>query len=68
MDPNRLTEKAVEVLRQAQGLTRRRGQALLEVEHLAVALLAQAGRGRRARGGGRPPGGGRVTPFEEVVA
>src|SRR5689334_10852348 len=41
MDPNRLTEKAQDVIRQAQGLAQRHGQSQIEVEHLAAALLAQ---------------------------
>ena len=43
MDVNRLTEKAQEVLRQAQTLAQRHGQQQIEVEHLALALLSQDG-------------------------
>ena len=43
MDLNRLTEKAQDVIRQAQSLAQRGGQSQIDVEHLAVALLAQDG-------------------------
>jgi ATP-dependent Clp protease ATP-binding subunit ClpB len=43
MDPNRLTEKAQEVIRQAQSLAQRLGHPQIDAEHLAVALLAQDG-------------------------
>jgi ATP-dependent Clp protease ATP-binding subunit ClpB len=43
MDLNRLTEKAQDVIRQAQSLAQRRGQSQIDVEHLAAALLAQDG-------------------------
>src|SRR4029453_13132226 len=43
MDLNRLTEKAQDVIRGAQGLGERRGHAQIDVEHLAVALLSQDG-------------------------
>jgi ATP-dependent Clp protease ATP-binding subunit ClpB len=43
MDLNRLTEKAQDVIRQAQSLAQRAGQSQIDVEHLAVALLAQDG-------------------------
>jgi ATP-dependent Clp protease ATP-binding subunit ClpB len=43
MDVNRLTEKAQDALRQAQTLAQRHGQQQIELEHLAVALLAQDG-------------------------
>src|SRR5688572_12299421 len=43
MDLNRLTEKAQDAIRQAQGLAQRGGQSQIEVEHLAVALLTQDG-------------------------
>jgi ATP-dependent Clp protease ATP-binding subunit ClpB len=43
MDLNRLTEKAQDVMRQAQSLAQRRGQSQIDVEHLAAALLAQDG-------------------------
>jgi len=43
MDVNRMTEKAQDVLRQAQTLAQRHGQQQIEVEHLAVALLSQDG-------------------------
>jgi ATP-dependent Clp protease ATP-binding subunit ClpB len=43
MDPNRLTEKAQDAIRQAQSLAQRHGQSQIEVEHLALALLAQDG-------------------------
>jgi ATP-dependent Clp protease ATP-binding subunit ClpB len=43
MDPNRLTEKAQDAIRQAQSLAQRHGQSQIEVEHLALALLTQDG-------------------------
>ena len=43
MDVNRLTEKAQEALRQAQGLAQRHGHPQVDVEHLALALLTQDG-------------------------
>ena len=43
MDLNRLTEKAQDVIRGAQALAQRRGQAQIDVEHLAAALLGQDG-------------------------
>jgi ATP-dependent Clp protease ATP-binding subunit ClpB len=43
MDPNRLTEKAQDAIRQAQSLAQRHGQSQIEVEHLVLALLAQDG-------------------------
>ena len=43
MDPNRLTEKAQEAIRQAQSLAQRHGQSQIEVEHVALALLGQDG-------------------------
>jgi ATP-dependent Clp protease ATP-binding subunit ClpB len=43
MDANRLTEKAQDALRQAQMSAQRQGQQQIELEHLAVALLAQDG-------------------------
>jgi len=43
MDLNRLTEKAQDVIREAQALAQRRGHAQIDVEHLAVALLSQDG-------------------------
>src|SRR5437867_2450316 len=43
MDLNRLTEKAQDVIRGAQVLAQRRGDAQIDVEHLAVALLNQDG-------------------------
>ncbi|HWN53656.1 MAG TPA: ATP-dependent Clp protease ATP-binding subunit, partial [Methylomirabilota bacterium] len=43
MDLNRLTEKAQDVIRQAQSLAQRGGQSQIDVEHLAVSLLAQDG-------------------------
>jgi ATP-dependent Clp protease ATP-binding subunit ClpB len=43
MDPNRLTEKAQEAVRQAQSLAQRHGQSQIEAEHLALALLGQDG-------------------------
>ena len=43
MDPNRFTEKAQEVIRQAQSLAQRLGHPQIDAEHLAVALLAQDG-------------------------
>ena len=43
MDPNRLTEKAQEAVRQAQSLAQRHGQPQIDAEHLAVALLGQDG-------------------------
>jgi ATP-dependent Clp protease ATP-binding subunit ClpB len=43
MDLNRLTEKAQDAIRQAQSLAQRHGHPQIDVEHLAVALLAQDG-------------------------
>ena len=43
MDPNRMTEKAQDSIRQAQALAQRGGQSQIEPEHLAVALLSQDG-------------------------
>jgi ATP-dependent Clp protease ATP-binding subunit ClpB len=43
MDPNRLTEKAQDALRQAQTMAQREGQTQIEPGHLAVALLEQDG-------------------------
>ena len=43
MDPNRMTEKAQDAVRQAQSLAQRQGQQQIEVEHLAAALLGQDG-------------------------
>ncbi len=43
MDPNRLTEKAQDAIRQAQSLAQRHGQSQIEAEHLALALLGQEG-------------------------
>jgi ATP-dependent Clp protease ATP-binding subunit ClpB len=43
MDLNRLTEKAQDAIRQAQALAQRHGHPQIDVEHLAVALLAQDG-------------------------
>src|SRR5688500_1590415 len=43
MDPNRLTEKAQDAVRQAQSLAQRHGHSQIDVEHLAVALLSQEG-------------------------
>ena len=43
MDPNRMTEKAQDAVRQAQTLAQRHGQSQIEPEHLAVALLTQDG-------------------------
>ncbi|HWC03606.1 MAG TPA: ATP-dependent chaperone ClpB [Methylomirabilota bacterium] len=43
MDLNRLTEKAQDVIREAQSLAQRHGHPQIDVEHLAVALLAQDG-------------------------
>src|SRR5512132_4528194 len=43
MDPNRLTEKAQEAIRQAQNLAQRHGHQQIDAEHLAVALLSQEG-------------------------
>src|SRR4051812_27043898 len=43
MDPNRLTDKAQEAVRQAQTLAQRHGQSQIEAEHLALALLTQEG-------------------------
>ena len=61
MDPNRLTEKAQDAMRQAQSMAQREGQTQIEPEHLAVALLEQdggvacsrRGEGRRQRGDAR---------------
>src|SRR5213594_1675855 len=43
MDLNRLTEKAQDVIRQAQALAQRHGHQQIDAEHLAVALLTQDG-------------------------
>jgi ATP-dependent Clp protease ATP-binding subunit ClpB len=43
MDPNRLTEKAQDAVRAAQGEAQRHGQQQIEAEHLATALLGQDG-------------------------
>ncbi|MCI0545851.1 MAG: AAA family ATPase, partial [Candidatus Rokubacteria bacterium] len=43
MDPNRLTEKAQDAIRQAQSLAQRHGHQQIDVEHLALALLSQEG-------------------------
>src|ERR1700730_13571003 len=43
MDPNRLTEKGQEAVREAQSLAQRHGQSQIDAEHLAVALLSQDG-------------------------
>jgi ATP-dependent Clp protease ATP-binding subunit ClpB len=43
MDINRLTEKAQEALRAAQGEATRQGHQQVDVEHLLLALLAQEG-------------------------
>ena len=43
MDPNRLTEKAQEVIHQAQSLAQGHGHPQIDAEHLAVALLTQDG-------------------------
>jgi ATP-dependent Clp protease ATP-binding subunit ClpB len=43
MDLNRLTEKAQDAIRQAQSLAQRHAHPQIEVEHLAMALLAQDG-------------------------
>jgi ATP-dependent Clp protease ATP-binding subunit ClpB len=43
MDPNRLTEKAQDAVRQAQSLAQRHGHSQIDVEHVALALLAQDG-------------------------
>src|ERR1700687_1988180 len=43
MDPNRLTEKGQEALREAQSLAQRQGHSQIDAEHLAVALLSQDG-------------------------
>jgi ATP-dependent Clp protease ATP-binding subunit ClpB len=43
MDPNRLTEKAQDVVRQAQSAAQRQGHSQIEAEHLAVGLLEQEG-------------------------
>ena len=44
MDPNRMTEKAQDAIRQAQNLAQSGRQSQIDAEHLAVALLV---RGRR---------------------
>jgi ATP-dependent Clp protease ATP-binding subunit ClpB len=41
VDPNRLTEKAQEAIRQAQTLAQGQSHPQIEVEHLAMALLGQ---------------------------
>jgi ATP-dependent Clp protease ATP-binding subunit ClpB len=43
MDPNRMTEKAQDAVRQAQSTAQRQGQSQIDAEHLAVALLSDAG-------------------------
>jgi ATP-dependent Clp protease ATP-binding subunit ClpB len=43
MDASRLTEKGQEAIRQAQNLAQRHGHPQIDVEHVAVALLAQDG-------------------------
>ena len=43
MDPNRLTEKAQDAVRQAQSIAQRQGQQEIDAEHLALALLTQDG-------------------------
>jgi ATP-dependent Clp protease ATP-binding subunit ClpB len=43
MDPNRMTEKAQDSIRQAQNLAQKGGQSQIEAEHMAVALLAEDG-------------------------
>ena len=43
MDPNRLTEKAQDVMRDAQTQAQRQGHSQIESEHLAVALLEEDG-------------------------
>jgi ATP-dependent Clp protease ATP-binding subunit ClpB len=43
MDPNRMTEKAQDAIRQAQSLAQRHGQQQIEAEHLALALVTQDG-------------------------
>ena len=43
MDPNRMTEKAQDAIRQAQSLAQRQGQSQIDAEHLAVALLSEDG-------------------------
>jgi ATP-dependent Clp protease ATP-binding subunit ClpB len=43
MDPNRLTEKMQEALRQAQSIAIRRSHQQMDVEHLMAALLDQEG-------------------------
>jgi ATP-dependent Clp protease ATP-binding subunit ClpB len=43
MDPNRLTEKAQDAVRQAQSTAQRQGHSQIEAEHLAVGLLEQEG-------------------------
>ena len=54
MDPNRLTEKAQDVVRQAQSTAQRQGHSQIEAEHLAVGLLEQEG-GVASRVLERPP-------------
>ena len=46
MDPNRLTEKAQEAIRQAQSLAQRHGQSQIEVEHLTLARRRGSARRR----------------------
>ena len=48
MDPNRMTEKAQDAVRQAQNLAQRQGQSQIDAEHLAVALLSDDGGVARA--------------------
>ena len=65
MDLNRLTEKAQDAIRQAQSLSQRHGHPQVDVEHLAIALLAQDG-GVAARvlekAGGDPGRAGPAPP------
>src|SRR5512140_776010 len=42
MDPEKLTQKSQEALRDAQALATRRHHQAIEVEHLLAALLAQS--------------------------
>ena len=60
MDPNRMTEKAQDSIRQAQSLAQKGGQSQIEAEHMAVALLAEDGgvarRLPRVSGPGAQPG------------
>ena len=64
MDPNRLTEKAQDAIRQAQSLAQRQGQTQIErrASRGGAARAGRRRRGARRREGGRQPGGARAAP------